>query len=39
MCKSLHAGYATAVGLRAARLAARGFTGVSDVLERDDGFA
>lgn len=39
MCKSLHAGHASAVGLRAARLAARGFTGVSDVLERDDGFA
>lgn len=37
-CKPLHAGQAAAVGLQSARLAARGFTGVTDILERDDGF-
>ncbi len=39
MCKPLHAGQAAAVGLRAARLAARGFTAVPDILERAQGFA
>lgn len=39
MGKPLHAGQAAAIGLRAARLAARGFTGVTDILERDQGFA
>jgi 2-methylcitrate dehydratase PrpD len=39
MCKPLHAGTASEHGLRAARLAARGFTARSDVLECDQGFA
>lgn len=39
MGKPLHAGQAAAIGLRAARLAARGFAGVTDILERDQGFA
>lgn len=38
MCKPLHAGQAAAMGLRAARLAARGFTAVPDILEREQGF-
>jgi len=39
MCKPLHAGTASEHGLRAARLAARGFTARGDVLECDQGFA
>jgi 2-methylcitrate dehydratase PrpD len=39
MCKPLHAGTASEHGLRAAKLAARGFTARSDVLECDQGFA
>lgn len=39
MCKPLHAGHAAATGLRAARLAARGFAAVPDILERERGFA
>lgn len=39
MCKPLHAGQAAAIGLRAASLAARGFTAVPDILERVRGFA
>jgi 2-methylcitrate dehydratase PrpD len=39
MCKPLHAGTASEHGLRAARLAARGFTARSDSLECDQGFA
>lgn len=39
MGKPLHAGQAAAVGLRAARLAVRGFTAVPDILEREQGFA
>ncbi|PLQ00522.1 MmgE/PrpD family protein [Cupriavidus pauculus] len=39
MGKPLHAGHAAAIGLRAARLAARGFTAVTDILEREQGFA
>jgi len=39
MCKPLHAGKAAANGLLAARLAARGFTSRSDVLEAEQGFA
>lgn len=39
MGKPLHAGQAAAVGLRAARLAARGFMAVPDILEHDQGFA
>ena len=39
MCKPLHAGTASEHGLRAARLAAKGFTARSDVLECDQGFA
>lgn len=39
MCKPLHAGQAAAIGLRAARLAARGFQAVPDILEREQGFA
>ncbi|MFM0394919.1 MmgE/PrpD family protein [Paraburkholderia phytofirmans] len=38
MCKPLHAGRAAANGLLAARLAARGFTGRSDMLETPYGF-
>jgi len=39
MCKPLHAGAASEHGLRAARLAARGFTARGDSLECDQGFA
>ena len=39
MCKPLHAGKAAYHGLLAARLAARGFTSRSDVLECGQGFA
>jgi 2-methylcitrate dehydratase PrpD len=39
MCKPLHAGTASEHGLRAARLAARGFTARPDSLECDQGFA
>ncbi len=39
MCKPLHAGAAAANGLRAARLAARGFTSRTDALECAQGFA
>lgn len=39
MCKPLHAGKAAANGLLAARLAARGFTSVADILEGDQGYA
>jgi 2-methylcitrate dehydratase PrpD len=39
MCKPLHAGTASEHGLRAARLAAKGFTARSDSLECDQGFA
>ena len=39
MCKPLHAGTASEHGLRAARLAARGFTARDDSLECDQGFA
>lgn len=39
MCKPLHAGTAAANGLRAARLAARGFTSRTDALECEQGFA
>ena len=39
MCKPLHAGTASEHGLRAARLAAKGFTAGSDSLECDQGFA
>lgn len=39
MCKPLHAGTASEHGLRAAKLAARGFTARNDVLECDQGFA
>jgi 2-methylcitrate dehydratase PrpD len=39
MCKPLHAGTASEHGLRAARLAARGFTARGDSLECDQGFA
>jgi 2-methylcitrate dehydratase PrpD len=39
MCKPLHAGTASEHGLRAAKLAARGFTARGDVLECDQGFA
>ncbi len=38
MCKPLHAGTASEHGLRAARLAARGFTARGDSLECDQGF-
>ena len=38
-CKPLHAGTASEHGLRAARLAARGFTARGDSLECDQGFA
>jgi 2-methylcitrate dehydratase PrpD len=39
MCKPLHAGTASEHGLRAARLAAKGFTARGDSLECDQGFA
>jgi 2-methylcitrate dehydratase PrpD len=39
MCKPLHAGKASYHGLMAAKLAARGFTARSDVLECAQGFA
>ncbi len=39
MCKPLHAGKAAINGLRAARLASRGFTSRSDALECEQGFA
>ncbi|MBG05047.1 MAG: MmgE/PrpD family protein [Rhodospirillaceae bacterium] len=39
MCKPLHAGMAAESGLRAAEWAARGFTGASDILEHERGFA
>ncbi|MES2187072.1 MAG: MmgE/PrpD family protein [Pseudomonadota bacterium] len=39
MCKPLHAGQAAAMGLQSARLAGRGFTGVEDIVERQEGFA
>ena len=39
MCKPLHAGHAAAVGVQAARLAARGFTSRTDILETAQGFA
>jgi len=39
MCKPYHAGHAASIGVGAARLAARGFTSRSDVLETEQGFA
>ncbi|MCX7063284.1 MAG: MmgE/PrpD family protein, partial [Proteobacteria bacterium] len=39
MCKPLHAGHAAATGVQAARLAARGFTSRTDILEVPQGFA
>ena len=39
MCKPYHAGHAAATGVTAARLAKRGFTSRSDVLETAQGFA
>lgn len=39
MCKPLHAGKASADGMMAAQLAARGFTGRSDAVEALQGFA
>ena len=39
MCKPLHAGTASEHGLRAAKLAAKGFTARGDSLECDQGFA
>ena len=39
MCKPLHAGTASEHGMRAARLAAKGFTARRDSLECDQGFA
>jgi 2-methylcitrate dehydratase PrpD len=38
MSKHLHAGHAAAAGVRAALLAARGFTGPSEILEGAKGF-
>ncbi len=38
MCKPLHAGHAAATGLQSARLAARGFTSCTDILEAAQGF-
>ena len=38
MCKPLHAGMAARNGMEAALLAARGFTGRSDILECEQGF-
>ncbi len=39
MCKPLHAGHAAATGVRAANLAARGFSSRPDILETAQGFA
>jgi 2-methylcitrate dehydratase PrpD len=39
MCKPLHAGHAAATGVQAARLAQRGFTSRTDILEVAQGFA
>ncbi len=39
MCKPLHAGHAAATGVAAARLAARGFSSRTDILETAQGFA
>ncbi len=39
MCKPLHAGKASADGMMAAQLAARGFTGRGDAIEALQGFA
>lgn len=39
MVKPLHAGHAAATGLTAARLAKRGFTSRTDILETSQGFA
>jgi len=39
MCKPLHAGKAAATGLKAALLAARGFTGNPAIVECNQGFA
>ncbi len=39
MCKPLHAGHAAATGVQAARLAMRGFTSRTDILEVAQGFA
>lgn len=39
MCKPLHAGTASEHGLRAAKLASKGFTARADILECDQGFA
>ena len=39
MCKPLHAGMAAEAGLRAAEWAARGFTGATDIIEHERGFA
>jgi 2-methylcitrate dehydratase PrpD len=39
MCKPLHAGHAAATGVQAARLAQRGFTSRTDILEVTQGFA
>jgi 2-methylcitrate dehydratase PrpD len=38
MCKPLHAGRAAAIGLQAARLAARGFTSNPAILDVEQGF-
>jgi 2-methylcitrate dehydratase PrpD len=38
MCKPLHAGHAAATGLGSAKLAARGFTSCTDILEAAQGF-
>lgn len=38
MCKPLHAGHAAATGLQSARLAARGFSSCTDILEATQGF-
>lgn len=39
MCKPFHAGRASAAGLGAARLAARGFTAAAAAIETEQGFA
>jgi 2-methylcitrate dehydratase PrpD len=39
MCKPLHAGHAAMTGLTAARLAAKGFTSRTDMLETEQGLA
>ena len=39
MCKPLHAGHAAATGLVSARLASRGFTSRTDMLETEQGLA